>query len=50
MTMPWLIGQLFEPVGPWVTMAVITLSLVLELGLYVLIRVYVARKDAQPAY
>ena len=31
--MPWLIGQLFEPIGPWVTMAVITLSLVLELGL-----------------
>jgi FHS family Na+ dependent glucose MFS transporter 1 len=50
MTLPWLIGQLFEPVGPWVTMAVISASLVLELALYLLIRTYVARRNAQPAY
>ena len=29
MLLPWLIGQLFEPVGPWVTMVLILASMVL---------------------
>lgn len=29
MLLPWLIGQLFEPVGPWVTIALISASIVL---------------------
>ncbi len=44
MTLPWLIGQLFEPVGPFVTIVVITLSLVVELALYGLIRIEAARR------
>lgn len=45
MTLPWLIGQLFEPVGPSVTMIMITISLVIELLLYGLIRLYAARRQ-----
>ncbi len=45
MTLPWLIGQLFEPVGPSVTMIMITISLVIELMLYGLIRLYAARRQ-----
>ncbi len=44
MTLPWLIGQLFEPVGPFVTIVAITVSLVIELVLYGLIRVEAARR------
>ncbi len=50
MTLPWLIGQLFESVGSFVMVIVITVSLVVELALYLLIRVYVARhREPQPA-
>jgi len=31
MLLPWLIGQLFEPVGPWVTMVLIFASIVLAI-------------------
>ena len=34
MVWPWLIGQLFEPVGPQVTMWLIALAAVLSLGVY----------------
>jgi fucose permease len=34
MTLPWLIGQLFEPVGPWIMMAIILLDLVAALIVY----------------
>jgi len=31
MTLPWLIGQLFEPVGPWVAMTAIFIAMSLAL-------------------
>jgi len=34
MTLPWLIGQLFEPLGPQVTMWLIALAMVLSVGVY----------------
>jgi fucose permease len=37
MTIPWLIGQLFEPAGPASAMAVILVSLLLAMGLFGLI-------------
>jgi FHS family Na+ dependent glucose MFS transporter 1 len=49
MTLPWLIGQLFEPVGPFVTIVVITIGVALELALYLLIRLYMGRNAAVPA-
>jgi nitrate/nitrite transporter NarK len=39
MTLPWLIGQLFESVGPQVTMLILFADLIIALGVYtVLIR------------
>jgi FHS family Na+ dependent glucose MFS transporter 1 len=49
MTLPWLIGQLFEPVGPFVAIIVIAVALIVELVLYGLLRLVVARKNGQPA-
>ncbi len=49
MTMPWLIGQLFEPVGPFVVIVAVAAALVAELALYGLLRMVVARKNGQPA-
>lgn len=43
MTLPWLIGQLFEPVGPRVVMLAITINVVLDLILF-LVMVFYARK------
>ncbi len=34
MFLPWLIGQLFEPVGAWVTMAAIVVSLLLDVAAF----------------
>lgn len=47
MTLPWIIGQLFEPVGPWVTISVILVSVVLDLGIYSMIRVHTRRTELQ---
>ena len=38
MTVPWLIGQLFEDVGPRVTMWVVLIVMVLAVGVFVLIQ------------
>jgi len=35
MSIPWLIGQLFEPVGPRVAMLIITVDLVAALGVFI---------------
>jgi len=37
MTLPWLMGQLFEPVGPRVTMLALAVDLVLALVVFGLI-------------
>jgi len=34
MSLPWLIGQLFEPIGPWITMGIILIDLVAALIVY----------------
>jgi FHS family Na+ dependent glucose MFS transporter 1 len=39
MTLPWLIGQLFEPLGPQIAMWLITLAMVLSVGVYGLLMV-----------
>jgi MFS transporter, FHS family, Na+ dependent glucose transporter 1 len=44
MFFPWLIGQLFVPVGPQATMLVILSSLVLEMGAYLLLMAYLRRE------
>ncbi|GAB4533403.1 MAG: MFS transporter [Anaerolineae bacterium] len=38
MLLPWLIGQLFEPVGPRVTMFIILVDILLALGVFVTVR------------
>ena len=45
MTLPWLIGQLFEPLGPQIAMWLITLAMVLSVGVYGLLMVD-ARREA----
>jgi FHS family Na+ dependent glucose MFS transporter 1 len=49
MTLPWLIGQLFEPIGPSVAIIFVAGALVMELVLYGLLRLVVARKNGQQA-
>jgi FHS family Na+ dependent glucose MFS transporter 1 len=49
MTLPWLIGQLFEPVGPLAVMYVIGASIVAALALFIFIRVYSQRFEADQA-
>jgi len=43
--LPWLIGQLFEPLGPQIAMWLITLAMVLSVGVYGLLMVD-ARREA----
>jgi FHS family Na+ dependent glucose MFS transporter 1 len=43
MTVPWLIGQLFETIGPQVMMFTILADLALALGLFLLLRIYTTR-------
>ena len=45
MTLPYLIGQLFEPVGPQVTMFVILGDLVAALGIFVILMLYLGRRS-----
>lgn len=45
MFLPWLIGQLFEPVGPWIAMAIILFDLAVALGLLVTLRLFSARQS-----
>src|SRR5262249_32638167 len=40
MTVPWLIGQLFEPIGPHVTMVIILLDLVMATIIFALLTQY----------
>jgi hypothetical protein len=42
MLVPWLIGQFFEPVGPWTAIAVILVSFTLSLGVFGLILARIA--------
>jgi fucose permease len=44
MTLPWLIGQLFEPLGPQIAMWLITLAMVLSVGVYGLLMVDARRE------
>ena len=34
MSLPWLIGQLFEPIGPQVTMVVILIALIIAVAVF----------------
>ena len=43
MIWPWVIGQLFEPVGPRVTMALIFLAVLLECAAFAVLMVYAPR-------
>ena len=43
MSVPWLIGQLFEPVGPWVAMAIIFVDLVAATIVYAVLMTVDAR-------
>jgi hypothetical protein len=38
MTVPWLIGQLFESVGPRVAMVIILIDMILALGVFLVIK------------
>lgn len=38
MLLPWLIGQLFEPIGPQITMGIILIDVCLALGVFTVIR------------
>jgi len=45
MAMPWIIGQLFDSVGPFVTMISISTGLVLDLVLWVFMTAYEKRLE-----
>ncbi|MCL7452961.1 MAG: MFS transporter [Anaerolineae bacterium] len=45
MTVPWLIGQLFEPIGPHVTMWAILATLVADLAVLVVLLLYSEREQ-----
>ena len=45
MVLPWLIGQLFEPLGPQIAMWLITLAMVLSVGVYGLLMVDARRES-----
>jgi hypothetical protein len=47
MVLPWLIGQLFEPVGPSITIVIIMMGVILNLGIYSMIRVHTQRAEAR---
>jgi fucose permease len=47
MTLPWLIGQLFESVGPSVTMPAILANLALATGVFVVLMVWTERKGGR---
>jgi FHS family Na+ dependent glucose MFS transporter 1 len=49
MILPWLIGQLFEPVGPVAVMYVIGAGILAALGLFAFIRVYSQRFETNQA-
>ena len=49
MVLPWLIGQLFVPVGPQVAIAVIAVAELLATGVFGLINLYVSQRERQPA-
>jgi fucose permease len=44
MSLPWLIGQLFEPLGPQITMWLITLAMALSVGVYGLLMLDAGRE------
>jgi len=43
MSVPWLIGQLFESVGPRVAMVIILVDMILALGVFVVIKLGFSR-------
>ena len=45
MILPWVIGQLFEPLGPQITMWLITLAMVLSVGVYGLLMLDARRES-----
>jgi MFS transporter, FHS family, Na+ dependent glucose transporter 1 len=45
MTIPWIIGQLFESIGPRFTMITLLVDVLLTLGIYVILIVYAGRME-----
>jgi MFS transporter, FHS family, Na+ dependent glucose transporter 1 len=45
MTIPWIIGQLFESIGPRFTMITLLVDVLLTLGIYVVLIVYAGRME-----
>jgi nitrate/nitrite transporter NarK len=45
MFLPWLIGQLFEEIGPRVTMYVIAIDLVIAFGVYLLLISMITKRE-----
>jgi FHS family Na+ dependent glucose MFS transporter 1 len=50
MIVPWLIGQLFEPVGPNVAIAIIAIAELLATVVFGVIWLYIKRQERQPAW
>ncbi len=49
MVIPWLIGQLFESIGPGVTMVIILIDMILALGVFVGLTLYSSRLTLRQA-
>ncbi len=49
MTLPWVIGQLFEPVGPWVMLGVLIVDMVISVGIFLAILTTSHRREAAKA-
>lgn len=45
MTVPWLIGQLFDPVGPWVMMLILAIALIGAIGVLIALILYSSRLE-----
>jgi FHS family Na+ dependent glucose MFS transporter 1 len=48
MTVPWIIGQLFEPVGPYATMMTIMAAVVLMAGVFVAMMLAARKATVEP--
>ena len=49
MAMPWMIGQLIDPVGPHVAMLIISVGLALDLALLIVMTSYVSQLELKRA-
>jgi len=48
MSLPWLVGQLFEPFGPQIAMSTVAASLIAAIGVYAVLNFHSERERSEP--